>query len=74
MEMNYVQEAPLSRSATSLYDFAVKHFVRIPVSGPVPVSMSAEVSKNWRFQEAGHPGRKEGRPRCPAPAPGRREQ
>ncbi len=35
VEMTYVQAAPLSRAAPNLFDFAVKHFVRIPVNAPV---------------------------------------
>lgn len=35
VEMNYVQGAPLARAASNLFDFAAKHFVRVPVSAPV---------------------------------------
>ena len=45
VEMTYAQAAaPLQRAVSNLYDFTVKHFVRIPVSAPLPTSPTSSES------------------------------
>ncbi|MEM9478036.1 MAG: LptA/OstA family protein [Verrucomicrobiota bacterium] len=65
VEMEYVQAAPLMRATSNLFDFAIKHFVRVPVSAsgdgtePVKAPSGTTVAENPPSTDTPPPGEPE---------------